>query len=226
MITALIPCYNVERYCEKVVRDTLPYVSRLILVDDGSKDATGKILQRLAKEYPSQITLITFAKNQGKGFGLLAGFQALSSHPSILVALDGDGQHDPSFIPALVKAIEEGADLAIGTRQFEKMPPRRKWANSWMSLLLRLAYSHAPRDTQSGMRSFRYSFIEEMMQKIKGGHYEMELQCLLLALKEKKTIAEVPISTIYIEENRSSHFSPLVDTFKILWVFLRHLVQR
>lgn len=225
MITVLIPCYNVERYCEKVVRNTLPFASQLILIDDGSKDSTGKILQRLANEHPSQVKLITFAKNQGKGFGLLSGFQAALDHPSIVITLDGDGQHDPTYIPALAAAIEKGADLAIGTRQFEKMPPRRKWANSWMSRLLRWAYSYAPRDTQSGMRAFRFSFMKEILKKIQGGQYEMEFRCLLLALKEKKKIAEVPISTLYIEQNRSSHFSPLLDTFKILWTFLKHLVK-
>ncbi len=227
-ITAIIPCYNVAKFCEKVVIDTLPYVTHLIVIDDGSTDATGQILQKLQSHNAEKMGVISFPKNRGKGFGLLEGFLYSLSHfgDQIIVTLDGDGQHNPQHIPALITAIQEGADLVIGTRTFKQMPFRSHFANFWISVFLRCAYPSAPFDTQSGMRAFSHSLIQEVVQKVPGGHYEMEFNCLLLALAQKRKISEIAISTTYIEKNRSSHFSPLKDPVKILWEFITHMIRR
>ena len=202
-------------------------MSYLIVIDDGSTDQTGKILQRLSSQHREKIHCITFAKNRGKGFGLIEGMRYAKEHSPFdgLITLDGDGQHNPEDIPRLIQKIQEGADLAIGTRTFSEMPFRSRFANTLISFLLRLMYPKAPFDTQSGMRSFSRRLIEEIVRIVPGGRYEMEFRCLLLALSHRLKTAEVPISTIYIEKNRSSWFSPLRDSFRILWVFILHVIR-
>ncbi len=220
----IVPCYNVAQYCEKVVVEALRYTDLLILVDDGSRDGTGVILQELERKHPKQIHLITFPKNRGKGVALIVGLKAaLARTAGVLITLDGDGQHRPSYIPRLAEAIRHGHDFAIGTRRFRHMPLRSRLGNTVISLLLRLFYRKAPKDTQSGLRAFSRAFAEEFVRCVPPGRYETEFRCLLLALAGTWSISTIPISTIYIDENKSSHFSKLKDSLRILKVLFLHI---
>ncbi|PIS00944.1 MAG: hypothetical protein COT84_04795 [Chlamydiae bacterium CG10_big_fil_rev_8_21_14_0_10_35_9] len=223
-ITAIIPCYNVEKYCRVVIEKTLDQCSFIVLIDDGSTDQTSKILQELQSLNSQKIHLITFPQNQGKGIALLEGIKYALSDTSFdaLVTIDSDGQHLPSEIPKLVSCIQEGASVVIGSRDFTKIPFRRRLPNMLISFLLRRLYSHAPQDTQSGYRAFNEKFSKKMVQEIYGNRYETEFRCLLIALRDKDTICERQIETIYLDKNRSSHFSPIRDSFLILKVFFHH----
>lgn len=222
-IVAVIPCYNVARFCEPIVLESSVICRHVIVIDDGSTDDTGAILQKLGSKYPQKIHVITFQKNRGKGFGLLEGFKYALEHYQFdaLVTMDGDGQHLPHFIEGLTKPIFQGADFVIGSRPFKEMPLRSRWGNRSISFLLQCVYPHSPRDTQSGMRAFTPSVVPDLID-VPGGKYQMEFSCLLLALKKGWKIVEVPIPSIYLEKNKSSHFSPLKDSFKILKVLILH----
>lgn len=223
-IAALIPCYNVEKYCRPVIEETLRHVSFLILVDDGSTDRTGAILKEMEFTHRNKIHLIAFPKNRGKGEALLKGIKYALSAVSfdVLVSLDSDGQHLPSEIFLLASFVEKGADFVIGTRDFTHMPFRSRFANTCISFLLRRLYPNAPVDTQSGFRAFSRSFLEKIHAEIKGARYEMEFRCILLALKDKCEIATPQIATIYLDKNVSSHFSKIRDSFLIMKVFFKY----
>lgn len=227
-VVAVIPCYNVERYCREVIIETLAQVDRVILIDDGSTDGTSPILEALAQEYPRKIERIRFPHNRGKGKALLAAFRKALEHKGIqfVVTLDSDAQHKPIDIPRFVRALQEGADLVIGSRQVGRMPFRSRFANGWITRFLRLVYPNAPSDTQSGFRGLKRSFVEQIVHKVQGRRYEMEFSCLLLALAQGLVIRNVPISTVYIDRNRSSHFAPLRDSVRILWVLFLHIWRR
>ncbi len=228
MIVAVIPCYNVDGLCEPVVRDVLPLVTHIIAINDGSTDDTGEILQRLAREHPKKMNIITFAKNRGKGYGLLEGFKYALQHFEfdVLITFDADGQHLAPCLVSLAKSVEDGAEIAIGGRTFYEMPLRSRLGNSIISWLLRSLYSKSPTDTQSGMRAYSKNFVSEIAEHIPGGHYEMEFRCLLLALKQNRKIVELPISTIYINKNRSSHFCRWKDSFIMMKTLFWHLCGR
>lgn len=224
-VVAIIPCYNAFPFCEKVIRETIFFADEMILVDDGSTDGSGKILEDAKATHPNQIHLIQFPQNQGKGFALIEAFKYALSKLSFdaLVTLDADGQHRPSDIPIMAQAIFDGADLVFGVRRFKQMPPYSKIANTIISFLLRCRYSQAPLDTQSGFRALSKSFKKEVVTQVKGGRYETEFRCLLLALKNKRPIRTHQISTIYIDRNIHSHFAKLRDSIRILKVLLIHI---
>lgn len=225
-LAVVIPCYNAEKFVEEVVLKTLEFTERLILVNDGSTDNSPMILDNLSKLYPEKVVLVNLVKNSGKGTALLAGFKKALEFPfDGLVTIDADAQHNPLDIIYLAKEIKSSCALVIGERLFRLMPFRSKISNAIISFFLRRFYSKAPKDTQSGMRGFNRDFIKQIVQKIDGGCYEVEFRILLLALEQKLKIKSVPITTIYIEKNRSSHFSPLKDSIKIIRVLVSHLLK-
>jgi LmbE family N-acetylglucosaminyl deacetylase len=216
-VIGLMPCYEVEDFCEQVILKTVRQVDHLIVVDDGSSDGTTQITRRLAVQLPGQICLIRFERNHGKGVALMAGFIHALNHFDFdtLITIDADGQHPPGRIPALVEKIREGAEMVIGERQVAEMPGRSRIGNTLATNAIRWLHPHAPSDTQSGMRAFSRALIEEIACRITGSRYETEFQILLLALGKGKRIATVEIPTIYIDNNRSSKFRPVLDTLRI-----------
>jgi LmbE family N-acetylglucosaminyl deacetylase len=214
----VIPCYNVAKLCGAVLREAVGYADRVVAVDDGSSDETAAVLRQVEWDYPDRITVLSLGINRGKGSALLAGFRHALEHLSFdaLVTLDGDGQHLPCDIPDLSGLVRAGADMAIGERRFALMPLRSRLGNTLTSARVRRMYPKAPRDTQSGLRAFSRSFAEEVLRQVPGSRYEMELNCLLLALSQGRRIATMPISTIYLDRNASSQFHAIVDSWRIL----------
>lgn len=131
------------------------HAGRIVAVNDGSIDHTGRVLHEIASEL-SSVDVIDFPTNRGKGHALMAGIRhALNMYRfNILVTMDSDGQHCPDDIPALVRPMEDGADMVIGERDFTKMPARSLFGNMIISYLMRSSFPGAPRDTQSGFRAF------------------------------------------------------------------------
>lgn len=227
-IVGLIPCFNVEQYCEKVIEESLLRVEKLIVVDDGSTDNTKKIIQHLAQKYPDQLVFLNNPNNQGKGYCLLQGFKYCVENFNFttLVTLDSDSQHNPADIVRLAEAIADGENFVIGTRTFLEMPFRSKISNIFISILLKIVFPHSPKETQSGYRAFDRILTEELVQHVKGGRYEMEFDCLLYALSQKKFIRGLPISTIYVDDNKSSKFDVFVDSYRIIKVLIRYAFQK
>ena len=109
-IVAIIPAYNEEKALADVIEGTLKYVDKVIIVNDGSVDNTAEVALSAGAE------LINHETNLGKGEALKSGFKAVDDD-SIIVTIDGDGQHNPNEIPDLIKPIiDDGADFVNGSR--------------------------------------------------------------------------------------------------------------
>jgi LmbE family N-acetylglucosaminyl deacetylase len=214
---AIIPCFNVEDYCEPVIAAATQYADRVIVIDDGSSDRTGEMIARLVRTLPDKIVPISFPENRGKGVGLMAGFQlALERYDfQALITLDADGQHPPAYIASLRERVASDVDMVVGERDISRMPGRSKLGNTLASGMLRRIYPAAPVDTQSGMRGFNQRFAAEIAATIEGSRYETEFQILLLALSRRRSIASVTIPTVYLDNNRSSKFRPVMDSLRI-----------
>ncbi|HZZ19410.1 MAG TPA: glycosyltransferase [Opitutaceae bacterium] len=217
-ICSVIPCYNVEGACGPVIRAAAEVSDHVIVVNDGSTDATEGVLREVAEKFEGRVHVLSFAKNKGKGVALMEAFRhATSSVPfDILVTLDGDGQHRPEDIPRMAEAMTNDDAMLVGERmERNKMPLRSRIGNTLTAVLLRTLYPNAPLDTQSGFRAFRRDFVQEIAGAIKGGRYETELEILLFALRKGRQIGSATIPTVYFEFNRLSHFRPLMDSLRI-----------
>ncbi len=221
-VVAIVCCYDVAPWCGAVIQGLLPCVDHVVAVNDGSTDDTRAILEAARQAEPGRITVLGFAHNHGKGAALIAGLTcALEMRQAqIIVTVDGDGQHACADVPALVQAVREGADLAIGLRDFSRMPPRSRLGNVLSSRLMQKLYPGSPCvDTQCGLRAFSAPLARRLIEQIRPGRYETELQMLQLSLAEGWRVQSVPIQTLYLDGNRSSHFRPLLDSWRILRVF-------
>ncbi|HEY4247577.1 MAG TPA: PIG-L family deacetylase [Lacunisphaera sp.] len=223
-VCCVIPCYNLAGVCGPIVRAAADFAGHVIAVNDGSGDETESVLRDVAAKC-ANVEVLSLPRNCGKGIALLEAFRhARNSVPfDVMVTLDGDGQHRPEDIPRLARAVAEGNHaLVIGERLArEKMPLRSRFGNTLTGGLMKLVYPSAPTDTQSGYRAFHRNFVCEIVEKIRGGRYETELEILLLALCRGKSIGLVGIPTVYLDGNRLSHFRPIIDSWRIYRTLFR-----
>ena len=211
----IVPAYNAEPTLGKVVqgiRRTLPG-AWIIGVNDGSTDASGQLLKKVADE------TIDFEKNRGKGAALRAGFAAaLKKGAAAVLTIDSDGQHDPAFAPAIVAALDR-ADIAIGTRDLsgQAVPKHRRIANMISSAATRAVSGGKVRDSQSGYRAFK----AEVLRKVDavGDRYEYETDFIIRAARAGFTTINIPISTIY---GSPSYFREFRDAWLVIKVLWRH----
>lgn len=228
-ICCVIPCYNLAGVCGPIVRVAAGFVAHVIAVNDGSVDETESVLREVAAKC-GNVEVLSLPKNCGKGIALLEAFRHATKTLAfdVMITLDGDGQHRPEDIPRLARAVAEGNHaLVIGERLArEKMPLRSRFGNTLTAELMKLVHPGAPTDTQSGYRAFDRDFVFEIVERIRGGRYETELEILLLALRQGKRIGLVGIPTVYLDGNRLSHFRPIIDSWRIYRTLFRWQLRR
>lgn len=214
-VTILLPGYNVARHLDALVADLRREVpdAELLLVDDGSADDTAEVARRLG------LTVIEHEVNQGKGMALRTGFEAaVEAGAAAVITMDSDGQHLPSEAPRFIDAWQAGADVVVGDRMADNdnMPWLRKRTNEFTSWVIsRIAGARIP-DSQNGYRLFDTKVLRTV--KLESRRYDMESEILIRAARQGYTIASVPISTIYHDEESSIH--PFVDTgrfIRLVW---------
>ncbi len=219
----LIPCYNVANLCDAVIRKALEEADQVIVIDDGSTDNTRQVVENIISTSNGNLHIIKKDMNEGKGSALLDGMKFASNHYrfSVLITMDGDGQHRAEDIPKAKETLGLDKNFVIGGRAFSKMPLRSRFGNTITRGLFHLLFPKCPNDTQSGYRAFSPTFVKTITSIIDKGRYETELYILLLALELTVGINYFEIDTIYIDENRSSHFRPVMDSFRIMSSLLR-----
>lgn len=219
-LVAIIPCYNAGGRIRNVAEGVLPRVARLLVVDDGSTDASVASLADLPVE------VLPLEGNRGKGHALLAGFREALADPetACVCVLDADGQHDPAEIPRLYAAyVASGADLVIGSRVFEggRVPWRSRFGNKVTAFATALLLRQRLPDTQCGFRILSRGFAGCVLETVRGGRYETEMEIIVKAIREGRPTVSVPIQTIYEEGNASSHFRKFHDSWRIYRRLLR-----
>lgn len=209
----LVPTYNNERSLSTVLNKLLEYTDRIIVVNDGSTDATSEIL----KQFPT-IRTIGYPVNKGKGFALKTGFSAAREQGfRYLISIDSDGQHYPEDLLSFLTKIEEHPDaLLIGARnlQQENMPKKNsfgnKFSNFWFHLFTGI---HLP-DTQSGYRLYPIQKMAKL--RLLSNRYELELEVLVRSAWKNIPVLPVNVRVFYAEaEERVSHFRPGKDFTRI-----------
>lgn len=218
-VLALIPAYNEEASIAGVVQATLGRVDQVVVVDDGSRDATSE----RAREAGALV--LRQASNGGKGAALQAGSHYAIEHGyDVVVTLDADGQHDPESIPDLLEPLRLGAaDMAVGSRKTQwsrHMPILRRITNAWMSWFLSQLAGQPMEDTQSGFRAISTAVLRTV--HVDSNHFEAESEFLLVAARLRYRISWVPIRVIY--GLRPSHIHPVRDTLRFALMMARVLL--
>ncbi|MGC2240905.1 MAG: polyprenol monophosphomannose synthase [Acidimicrobiia bacterium] len=199
-VTVVIPTYN--------ERENLPHIAaavthqgyRLLVVDDSSPDGTGELATRLATQDPKISVLIRPTK-EGLGPAYAAGFdRAMADGAAIIVEMDADFSHDPKDLPRLVMAIDDGADLAIGSRYVPggstpDWPWSRRLISKGGNLYARLMLGAPIRDATAGFRAFRSESLARLpYREAQASGYAFQVEMAWKAHQMGLDVVEVPIS--------------------------------
>ena len=213
-ICAIIPTYNNAGTIVDVVRRTHEQLADIIVVNDGCTDETLTLLGAL--DFP--ITIVSFARNQGKGKALVAGFRkAMELGFEYALTLDADGQHYPEDIPLLLRALDlHKGCIIVGSRQFtdENMPGKSKFANKFSNFWFTLQTTISLPDTQTGFRIYPLHRLHGL--SLLTSRYEAELELLVFSAWHNINLIPVPVRVYYPpQEERVSHFRPAYDFTRI-----------
>jgi len=228
----LIPAWQPDQSLIELVTRLLRYAFKaIIVVNDGSDRTHDHIFDALSKvvaEAPARVRVVHHAVNLGKGRALKTGLNYfLNNFPNSvgIVTADADGQHTPEDILAVAQQLESDASrLILGARQFQgEIPLRSRVGNSITRNVFAALTGRRLSDTQSGLRGIPIELMPSLL-KLSGEGYEYEMNVLTHA-SQSSGVTEIPIQTIYIDGNRSSHFNPLLDSMRIYFVLLRFVAS-
>lgn len=198
----------------------------IVVVDDGSGPDYDTVFAAVAR---LGCTVIGHSRNRGKGFALKRGFEHVESHfpGHDVVCADCDGQHNVDDILRVARKVATAgvsrsagarsgpAAMVLGGRRFTgRVPATSRFGNAVTRIVFARATGQRLYDTQTGLRAYPHSMLPWLCS-VGGDRFEYELDVLLHASEAGMTIREVPIQTIYLEGNASSHFRPLVDSARV-----------
>jgi len=208
-IAAVIPAYQAAPSVGRVVCGTLAVISDVLVVDDGSTDATA------AEAREAGARVISFSQNRGKGAALRAGFGDLFSRGyNGVITLDADGQHLPEEIPTLLAAAGR-ADLVLGVRDhlFAQMSAVRRASNRLSSRAISFAAGQPFTDIQTGFRFYSKSLIVAV--GFPEPRFEAESAVVVRAARRGFRVITVPVRLGFADGRTSSHYRPLLDSLRI-----------
>ena len=201
-------------------------LSPIVVVNDGSdRSAYGRIFDEVSAR---GAVVLDHAVNMGKGRALKTAFNyCLNEYPDMagVITADSDGQHTASDIKKCMDALVQNPEkLVLGVRDFDEsgIPARSVFGNKTTSRVMKFLTGMSISDTQTGLRGISSEFMKYLLTE-KGERFEFETNMLLATKDLGIDILEVPIKTIYLEENKSSHFNPIKDSIRIYAVFLKFM---
>lgn len=226
-IPVIIPAYEPDEKLIGLLKELRKNgICNIVVVDDGSSCACAGIFKQAREEY--QCEVLVHGVNLGKGRALKTAFNYCILKYADLpgsVTADSDGQHSAECIIRCMKALwEQPQMLILGCRNFNEanVPFRSRFGNKFTCGMFRYLAGIKISDTQTGLRAIPMSYMKTLMN-VKGERFEYETNMLLEAKRSEVSIGEVAIRTIYIEENKSSHFHVIKDSARIYLMFAKFL---
>ncbi|THF75747.1 bifunctional glycosyltransferase family 2/GtrA family protein [Cohnella fermenti] len=221
-MTILIPSYEPDERLLGLIHSLKENSDASILVvDDGSGEGYRGIFDSARN---AGCTVVTLPVNRGKGRALKIGFDYIrrSGESDGVVCADSDGQHLPKDIMKVATAVRDNPrHIVLGSRRFTgKVPARSRLGNTATRMVYSAATGTPIHDTQTGLRGYSPDMLEWLCE-IPGERFEYEMNMLLESKQAGYRLIEVPIDTVYLDENKSSHFRPLVDSARIYFPFLK-----
>lgn len=215
----LIPSLSPDRRLPDYVKALLAAgFGGVVVVNDGSKPEYNSFFDECAAQEGCFVT--GYSVNRGKGYALRTGIRYIRENTSFdgIITADSDGQHTPEDTEKMAEKLDSNSGLLLGSRDFTSsnpnIPPRSRFGNRITSLVFKLFYGTYLPDTQTGLRAFSRSLFTKM-EEVTGDRFEYEMNVLIHCSKDKIPMAVVPIDTVYLEENKSSHFNTVKDSWRI-----------
>jgi dolichol-phosphate mannosyltransferase len=198
----IIPTYNEKENVEKMIRTifslTVPF--HLLIVEDNSPDGTGQIVKNLQNEFHDKLFILERKGKLGLGTAYISGFKwALQHDYDYIFEMDCDFSHDPNDLERLFNAVQDGADVAIGSRYISGInvvnwPLGRVLMSYLASVFVRTVTGMKIMDTTAGFVCYHRKVLETIpMEKIKLKGYGFQIEMKFTAYKFGFKIAEVPI---------------------------------
>jgi len=212
----VIPTYNEEKDIDKVVIQLKEYNKDILIVDDGSTDATLSKLKTI-----KDISLLTNGKNKGKGFAIRRGLQyALKNNYDLVILMDGDGQHNPAEINNFIEKSRD-YDLVIGNRMHNsfRMPFIRYFVNWLDSSIVSKIISFDVKDVHCGYRALKTNLINKL--DLKSERFEIEAEIVINTVKNKAKVANLNIECIYLGQNSS--INPITDMYRFIKLVIKSI---
>lgn len=213
----LIPAYEPDQRLVQLVEAlcaAAPDVG-IVVVDDGSGPRHREVFDAVRAR---GATVIGHPVNHGKGFALRSGFRYLAQMrpDQDVVSADCDGQHTAVDILRVAARVQASGTMVLGAREFCGAVPARSLLGNRVTRALVGAVMHCRlQDTQTGLRGYPSGMLA-WLQTVPGDRFEYELTVLLSAARAGLPVEELPIATVYLDDNASSHFRPVIDSLRVL----------
>ena len=218
-IAVLIPAYKPDAKLNAFI-DSLKRrgFSRIVVVDDGGGAGYAPIFEQ-CRAQGAQV--VSYSVNRGKGAALKVGMDAILKGGAVpIITADCDGQHLADDIERMAIAMLDSPEsLVLGTRNKGQMPPRSKAGNTITCAALGMLTGLWVGDTQTGLRGLPVAALADFMA-LDGDRYEYELNVLIRARQKGMSVVQLMIETVYIDDNRGSHFDTLKDSARIYALLL------
>ncbi len=228
-VSVILPSLNPDEKLMQVVYGLINEgFNDIIIVNDGSNQE--HINPFLEAEALDECTVLTHDENKGKGRALKTAFTYFLNNRKDydgVVTVDGDNQHRPEDIKNCCKQMMLNPHCVIlGARDFsqDNVPARSRFGNNVTSFIFKTAVGLKISDTQTGLRVIPREYIENFIA-VRGERFEYETNMLLEMKTYNIPFKEEKIKTVYIEENKTSHFNPLKDSFKIYSLIFKFLLS-
>ena len=221
VIPSLSPDNNLLVYVKELINNGF---SKIVIVNDGSSKEYDPIFNKLDEN--KEVKLLVHPVNKGKGAALKTAFNYINSVKDGIkgiLTVDADGQHLPKdCIKIAEEMLKSDKGLFLGCRDFNdpRVPWKSRFGNKLTAFLFKLLYKRVLNDTQTGLRGFLIKDLDLMLD-IEGERYEYEMEQLIKASLNNIDFICIPINTVYIDNNASSHFRPLKDGLKIYKILFR-----
>lgn len=224
-VVILIPSLNPDERLTKLIDELLNNDFKdIIVVNDGSPEEYNKYF----KNIENKIIVLKHMVNLGKGRALKTGFNEFLirfQDKCGIITVDSDGQHKIEDITKVAKTLVKNKEsLILGSRNFNlaNVPFKSKYGNKITRSIFKFLTGLNVSDTQTGLRGIPTQYITTLMN-VPGERFEFEMNMLMESRENNIDIIEEMIETVYIQENKSSHFNPFKDSLKIYTIFLKYI---
>ncbi|VVN93122.1 glycosyltransferase family 2 protein [Pseudomonas fluorescens] len=225
-ISVVIPCYKVKKHILAVIDDMISEVDKIYIIDDCCPESSGQYVEDNCSD--PRVTVLKSPENQGVGGAVMSGYvAAIADGMDIIVKVDGDGQMDPSLIPAFVIPIINGeADYTKGNRFFDleeirQMPKIRLFGNAALSFMTKLSSGYWDLfDPTNGFTAIHTDVAKHLPMKKISRRYFFETDILFRLNTLRAVVIDVPMDAKYDDEVSNLRVSQVIGEF-----FFKHIIN-